>query len=310
MSGSGVPDDPLLTPNPDIPRLLSELSKPKGPSNAGSDAHLWQADPFYEAAEAVQEDMDLLHKTLEHFHKQYHSLDEDARQEKKRELEEMCRDISSQVPEFESVLKVTSKDPTRFHVSEEELERRRTFVRELSCQVASALVSASQPPPPSPARPAPGGGGGEETSGEGESSALREAAQLDRTQGAVQDYKTAKKPSGVLLGQVGKLPAWEQARLEDLERQKQEAAASSGSQDSLAPQAEYTGVMGGAAPPAYFVSEPASITRGLQEEIEYRYHEAVRALANTDHYLLASFLLLFLGVFGLHTFYGHDESLI
>lgn len=54
----------------------------------------------------------------------------------RRELTAMCDSVEAQVQEFSTVLQLTAQQPHRFHVSNDEMARRRQFVSGVATQVS------------------------------------------------------------------------------------------------------------------------------------------------------------------------------
>eukprot|EP00899_Mesostigma_viride_P003445 jgi/Mesvir1/13100/Mv06080-RA.1 len=102
---------------------------------------VWAVDPFYSAADDVQDASDRLQERFRLWQSRRRGgqiekkegsedgiLDDECTE---RELIAACDSIEWQLDEFDKVIKVTSLAPDTFHVSEEELARRRQFVAAL-----------------------------------------------------------------------------------------------------------------------------------------------------------------------------------
>eukprot|EP00241_Pyramimonas_parkeae_P012718 CAMPEP_0114259502 /NCGR_PEP_ID=MMETSP0058-20121206/19927_1 /TAXON_ID=36894 /ORGANISM="Pyramimonas parkeae, CCMP726" /LENGTH=272 /DNA_ID=CAMNT_0001374553 /DNA_START=44 /DNA_END=862 /DNA_ORIENTATION=+ len=243
-----------------------------------ADPTLWEADPFYEAAEAVQEELDELNATVDRWRALGSASgegdptppgEEDHHALKSQALSQ-CDSIQEQAAEFQKVMGMCKQQPQKFHLSRDEVERRQEFVASVLKEVMLLReeVCAHLPRRQSTATTA-------------------EAAPSPQLESTSQDKpnKSASRPAGVLIGDLGKPPTWEVLRLEEERKQREQEDLESGT--------------------SYLMREPKA--RTLPEEIR---RQLKKWYADSDSRMFASVGLFVIGVFGLHTFYGHDESLV
>jgi len=111
---------------------------------------LWEADPFIEAAEDLQESVDRLLESFGRWYKEQAGRQDDCEANEDGtqavsspsaanpldsnvdSLLHMCDSVRLQVSDFHKAVSAMTRNPEQFHISEEELARRFEFVKELS----------------------------------------------------------------------------------------------------------------------------------------------------------------------------------
>mmetsp|Transcript_35306 Transcript_35306/g.59509 ORF Transcript_35306/g.59509 Transcript_35306/m.59509 type:complete len:272 (+) Transcript_35306:144-959(+) len=238
-------------------------------SDVSSDPTLWEADPFYEAAEALDEEMDELHQTLARWRSVHTSTTQGAELEELEMLQcdlfTQCDSIESQVEEFQQALCISKLHPERFHLSLDEVHRRQEFVANISQQVATVRSEL--------------GGTTSEDTWQDPSTADRRVS--TETPQDAEPAAARVNPSGALLRDMAMPPRWDVVKEE--ERKRQEEIARDKHAISL------------------YLDAP--LPRNFREEVQHRWKKWA---GETDRRQLASVALLVFGVYGLHTFYGTE----
>ncbi|KAK3244925.1 hypothetical protein CYMTET_45476 [Cymbomonas tetramitiformis] len=280
----------------------------KSPSNFVTEPVVWEADPFYEAAEQVQVDLDDLQGSMSSLRRA--SAEERRNSDfefEKGEIVAGCDSIQQEVNDFLEVLRITGQKLDQFHISPEELERRYQFVNALKKQLADirAEVKTLLRTPASSTGPGEAAAEikGEDGQNESPTSEIRDEV--------VEVSKPVEKPTGVLLGDLGRMPAWDLARLQEEERSKAEGRILKIYTDiENGSDRQEAGSSGGGARSHFLHFRPEPFLRRAQDEIARSVLKFASTVVNMEPSQLASIAFFFIGVYGLHTFYSHDESLV